>query len=176
MKAKRIFVTRARWTAFRGLRAVLLLAALQFPFMPAAVAEDPAPATQATPPLPEFKSIKPFYYPDKAKRLDLEGSVLAEFSIDAGGRTRGVTLLRADDALFAATAMQAFSGITYKVPVGWSPADSSVRFRMVMVFCLPPSNQTTTFAESPYDPLIVAANRIGRPTVKTIPGTCKAAQ
>jgi TonB family protein len=169
-----MFSNSIKWS--NGFRSTFLLAAMQVLFMPYAIAEDPASTTQAPRPLPQFKSIKPFYYPDKAKRLNLEGSVLAEFSIDASGRTRGVSLLRADDPLFAATAMQAFAGITYKLPAGWSPADSSVRFRMVMVFCLPPSNQTTTFAESPYDPLIVSGNRIGRPTVKTIPGTCKAAQ
>jgi TonB family protein len=169
MQDKGISITGTSGRAFAGL-LVLLLAAAQF-----ATAQEPKPSAPSAPPLPKFKSIKPFYYPDKARRLNLEGSVLAEFGIDATGRATAVTLLRADDPSFAATAMQAFAGITYSLPPGWSAADSSVRYRMVMVFCLPPSNQTTTFADSPYDPLIVAGNKPGRPTVKTIPGTCKAA-
>ncbi|HEY2782380.1 MAG TPA: TonB family protein [Steroidobacteraceae bacterium] len=169
-----MFSGSIKWS--NAFRCTFLLAAMQVPFIPSATAEDPTPLIQPPPPLPKLKSVKPFSYPDKAKLRDLEGSVLAEFSIDASGRTRGVSLLRADNPLFAATAKQAFSGFTYELPAGWSQADSAVRFRMVMVFCLPPSNQTTTFAESPYEPVIVSGSRIGRAGVKTIPGTCKAAQ
>jgi hypothetical protein len=132
--------------------------------------------TQEIPRLPHIKSLGNIYYPDKAKRLNLEGSVLAEFSIDATGKATDVKLVRADNPLFADMAMKGFSAGKYDVTADWTPADATVRFRVIMVFCLPPSNQATTFTESPYDPIIVAGSRIGHPSVETIPGTCKAKQ
>src|SRR5258708_13647474 len=73
-------------------------------------------------------------------------------------------------------AMKGFSAGTYDVPADWTGVNSTVRYRVVMVFCLPPSNQATTFTESPYAPIIIAGSRIGHLPVQTVPGTCKARQ
>jgi TonB family protein len=161
------------------LRTLALFAAIQVLCIPGAIADEPAtPATstQEAPPLPRIKSVGGIYYPDQAKRLNLEGSVLAEFSIDSQGKATGVKLIRADDPLFADVAMKGFSAGRFNVPADWTAANSTVRYRVVMVFCLPPSNQTTTFTESPYDPIIVAGSRIGHLPLRTVPGTCKARQ
>jgi hypothetical protein len=167
---------QARRVAVGCLRSLALFAALQVLCIRGAIADEPANPTQEAPPLPRIKSLGSIYYPDKAKRLNLEGSVLAEFSIDENGKATGVKLVRADDPLFADMAMKGFSTGTYDLPAGWTAANTAVRYRVVMVFCLPPSNQTTTFSESPYDPIIVAGSRIGHLPVQTVPGTCKAKQ
>jgi hypothetical protein len=153
-----------------------LFAALQVLGISGAIADEPATSSQEARPLPSIKSLGGIYYPDKAKRLNLEGSVLAEFSIDAKGKATGVKLIRADDPLFADMAIKGFSAGKYDVPADWTAANTTARYRVVMVFCLPPSNQTTTFTESPYDPIIVAGSRIGHPPVQTVPGTCRARQ
>jgi hypothetical protein len=167
---------QARRVAVGCLQSFALFAALQVLCIPGAIADEPAAPSQEAPPLPRIKRLGSIYYPDKAKRLNLEGSVLAEFSIDENGKATGVKLVRADDPLFADMAMKGFSAGTYDVPADWTAANTTVRYRVVMVFCLPPSNQTTTFVESPYDPIIVTGSRIGHLPVQTFPGTCKARQ
>jgi Gram-negative bacterial TonB protein C-terminal len=157
----------------RFLRSLALLATLHTLPITVASADEASTPTQGVPRLPHIKSLGNIYYPDKAKRLNLEGSVLAEFSIDATGRATEVKLVRADNPLFADMAMKGFSASKYEVTADWKPEDAAMRFRVVMVFCLPPSNQATTFNESPYDPIIVAGSRIGHPPVETIRGTCK---
>jgi hypothetical protein len=170
------YVLDPRRLPARCLRSLALVATLHILAVTVASADEPATPTQEAPPLPRIKSLGRVYYPDKAKCLNLEGSVLAGFSIDAKGKATGIKLLRADDPLFADTAMKGFSAGTYDVPAGWTAANSAVRHLVVMVFCLPPSNQSTTFSESPYDPIIVAGSRIGHPPVQTVSGTCKARQ
>jgi TonB family protein len=166
----------AQRVAVGWLRSLALFAALQVLCILGAIADEPATPTQEAAPLPSIKSLGSIYYPDKAKRLNLEGSVLAEFSIDAKGKATGVKLIHADDPLFDDMAMKGFSAGRYDVPADWTAANSTVRYRVVMVFCLPPSNQITTFTESPYHPIIVAGSRIGHLPVQTVPGTCKAKQ
>ena len=168
---------QARRVAVGCLLSLVFFAALQSFCIPApAIADEPATPTQEAPPLPRIKSLGSIYYPDKAERLNLEGSVLAEFSIDAKGKATGIKLVRADDPLFADMAMKGLSAGTYDVPADWTAVNSTVRYRVVMVFCLPPSNQATTFTESPYAPIIIAGSRIGHLPVQTVPGTCKARQ
>ncbi len=167
---------QARRVAVGCLRSLAVSVALQILCIPGAIAEEPATAAQDAPPLPQIKSLGGVYYPDKARLRDLEGSVLAEFSINAKGKATGIKLIRADNPLFADVAMQELSADRYNVPADWTAKNAAVRYRVVIVFCLPPSDQTTTFTESPYDPIIVAGSRIGHPPVQTIPGTCKAKQ
>ena len=164
----------ARMLVSKCLRLIALMGALHIVLITAASADEASTLTHDTLRLPHIKSLGNIYYPDKAKRRNLEGSVLAEFSIDAAGNATEVKLIRADDPLFADMAMKGFSAGKYDVPADWTASNSAVRYRVVMVFCLPPSKQTTTFSESPYEPIIVSGSRIGRPPVQTVPGTCKA--
>lgn len=158
------------------LSLLLALAVFHLLCNQSAFAEESTTLGSGAPPLPHIKSLGPIIYPDQAKRLDLEGSVLVEFGIDAAGKTTGVTVIRSDHPLFAKTAIRGLSATTFDVPVDWANENVGVRYQVVMVFCLPPSNQVTVFPESPYNPIIVAGNHVGSASAPTIPGTCKARQ
>ena len=94
-------VLEPRRLTARCLRSLALLATLHTLPITVASADEASTPTQEIPRLPHIKSLGNIYYPDKAKRLNLEGSVLAEFSIDATGKATDVKLVRADNSLFA---------------------------------------------------------------------------
>jgi TonB family protein len=143
------------------LRVAAWFAMMQVFGLPHALANEPASMTQQQPAIPRTKSSKDFYYPDNAKRVGLEGTVLVEFNIDAKGKATGVTVIRADDPVFARAAKEFYSGLRFDVPRDWaSSANISWRYRVGMVFCIPPSGQVDAFSETTYPPIIVTTNRI----------------
>jgi TonB family protein len=141
--------------------AAVVFALTSIVSLPHASADEAIIGSQQQPALPPVKSSKPFYYPDKAKRIGLEGTVLVEFNIDAKGKPTNLSVLRSDDPLFASAARELFAGTRYDVPSDWpTSANYSWRFRVGIVFCIPPSGQVDTFAESTYPPMIISTNRI----------------
>lgn len=151
--------------------AAFLCSAFQASCVPWVYGGEPA-ATQV-PRLPAFKRLLGIHYPEPAKGLNQEGSVLVEFSIDSDGKTTDVKVIRSDSPSFAEVAMKGFSESTFKVPADWNSSNAAFRYRVAIVFCFPPSDQATTFTESPYKAIIVAGNKPGQPPVFPIPGTCK---
>jgi TonB family protein len=144
-----------------GFRAAVYLALTPIVGLPHAVADEVISAPQQQPALPPVKSSKPFYYPEKAKRIGLEGTVLIEFNIDAKGKPTNLSVLRADDPMLASATRELFAGTRFDVANDWAKsANYSWRYRIGIVFCIPPSGQVDTFAESTYPPMIISTNRI----------------
>jgi TonB family protein len=145
---------------FRAAAYLVLTSVISFS-VPHAVADEAISASQRQPALPPVKSSKPFSYPEKAKRIGLEGTVLIEFNIDAKGKPTNLSVLRTDDPVFASAARELFDGMRFNVASDWaSSANYAWRYRLGIVFCIPPSGQVETFAESTYPPIVIATNRI----------------
>jgi TonB family protein len=104
--------------------------------------------------------MKGGYYPDKAKRLGLEGRALVEFNIDADGQSKQLSIVFADDATFAHMATTIISGARFDVPTDWvASGHEEQRYRLGLVFCLPPSSQMDTFTETT-DTVVIKGSRI----------------
>jgi TonB family protein len=142
-------------------RAAVYLALTTISGLPYAVADEAIGAPQQQPALPPIKSLKSIDYPVKAKLNGLEGTVLIEFNVDAKGKPTNLSVLRADDPMFASAASELFAGTRFDVAKDWAnSAGYPLRYRMGIVFCIPPSGQVDTFAESRDTPIIVSTNRI----------------
>ena len=117
-----------------------------------------ANGVQAT--LPKFKSARNIYYPDKAKRLGLEGKVLIAFDITVDGLPTNGAVISSDDELFTKAATEYITNLRFEVPQGDTASGSSLgRYRIGFVFCLPPSALDDTFAV-PAFPVVISGSRI----------------
>lgn len=130
----------------------------------------PWPAANASPPaarpkLPPARSIDAvLYYPAEARRLGREGRVELEFNIDADGRADHVAVLLADDKALAGDARTLLSAVRFDVPSDWRASGlEALRYRLGMVYCLPPSGQSEQFPEPVSRMIITATRRPGAP-------------
>src|ERR1700733_9726193 len=103
---------------------------------------DEADSTAARqPPLPKMKIGAGIYYPDAAKRLGIEGKVIIGFDIATDGRATNVSLVSSDDTIFEKPAMDLLKSATFELPKGENgEVIHETRYRLGMVFCLPPSS------------------------------------
>lgn len=129
----------------------------------AAAANEPTPATRAR--LPPAKGIdNVLYYQEQARRAGREGRVELEFDIGADGKANHVAVLLADDRLLARDARELLRAIRFDVPSDWQSSGlGSTRYRLGMVYCLPPSGQNEQFAEDVSKMIITAARVPGAP-------------
>jgi outer membrane biosynthesis protein TonB len=101
-------------------------------------------ATASQPPLPKVKSSKGVYYPDPAKRLGAE--VIIGFDIAANGRATIIALISSDDKIFEQPSMELLKSATFELPKGNDGQDiHEARYRLGLVFSLPPSAWMTSF-------------------------------
>lgn len=128
-----------------------------------------AGAGPATPPvipkLPRAKSIDAvLYYQEEARRQGREGRVELEFNIGSDGRATHVAVLMSDDRLLARDARGLLEAIRFDVPSDWqASARGSARYRLGMVYCLPPSGQNEQLPEGVSKMIITAARVPGAP-------------
>jgi len=129
----------------------------------AVAANESTPA--ARPKLPPAKSIdNVLYYQEQARRLGREGRVELEFNIGADGKANHVAVLLADDQMLARDARKLLGAIRFDVPNGWQASGlDSLRYRLGMVYCLPPSGQSEQFPEEVSKLTITAARVPGAP-------------
>jgi TonB family protein len=130
---------------------------------PSAAANESTPAVR--PRLPPAKSIGDvLYYQEEARRSGREGRVELEFNIGADGKANHVAVLLADDQLLARDARELLRAIRFDVPSDWQSSGlGSTRYRLGMVYCLPPSGQNEQFAEDVSKMIITAARVPGAP-------------
>ena len=146
----------------RGLVLVMVLSAARAVGL-AAAANESAPV--ARPKLPPAKSIdNVLYYQEEARRLGREGRVEFEFNIAADGKANHVAVLLADDPVLARDARKLLGAITFDVPSDWQTSGlESMRYRLGMIYCLPPSGQNEQFPEDVSKLTITAARVPGAP-------------
>jgi hypothetical protein len=146
----------------RGLVLVVVLSAARAAGL-AAAANESTPV--ARPKLPPAKSIdNVLYYQEEARRLGREGRVEFEFNIGADGKANHAALLLADDPMLARDARKLLGAITFDVPSDWQASRlGSMRYRLGMVYCLPPSGQNEQFPEEVSKLTITAARVPGAP-------------
>jgi len=132
-----------------------------------------AAANQSTPArrLPPAKSIDGIlYYHAEARRLGREGRVELEFNIGADGKATHVTVLLADDRALAPDARELLEAISFDVPRDWQSSGSeAMRYRLGLVYCLPPSGQKEQFPEAVSTMIITAARIPGSPVRHPVP-------
>ena len=124
-----------------------------------------APDRMVRPKLPPAKSIGAvLYYHAEALRSGREGRVELEFNIGTDGKPNRITVLLADDKALARDAQELLDGILFDVSSNWSALGlESVRYRLGMVYCLPPSGQSEQFPEVVSTMIITAARIPGSP-------------
>jgi hypothetical protein len=134
-----------------------------------AAAYESTPA--ARPRLPPAKRIDGgLYYHSEARRLGREGRVEFEFNIAGNGRANHVTVLLTDDHALAPDARELLEAIHFDVPADWQTSGlGAMRYRLGMVFCLPPSGQTEQFPEAVSTMIITAARIPGSPIRHPVP-------
>ena len=89
-----------------------------------------------------------------------EGRVELEFNIAADGKATHVTVLLADDKALAPDARELLGAVSFDVPGDWQSSGlGAMRYRLGMVYCLPPSGQNEQFPE-PVSTMIITAARI----------------
>ncbi len=146
----------------RGLVLVMILSAARA-VGPAAAANESTPAARLK--LPPAKSIdNVLYYREQSRRLGREGRIELEFNIRSDGKANHVAVLLADDRALARDARELLGAIRFDVPQDWqNSALGSARFRLGMVYCLPPSGQNEQFPEDVSKMIITAARVPGAP-------------
>jgi Gram-negative bacterial TonB protein C-terminal len=146
----------------RGLVLVIILSAARA-IGPAAVANEPTAVPE--PRLPPAKGIdKVLPYQEEARRQGREGRVEFEFNIGADGKANRVALLLADDRSLSRDARQLLGAIRFDVPSDWESSGlGSMRYRLGMVYCLPPSGQSEQLPEGVSKMIITAARVAGAP-------------
>lgn len=130
---------------------------------PVAAANESTPA--ARPKLPPAKGIdNVLYYQEEARRSGREGRVELEFNIGADGKANHVAVLLADDQGLVRDARELLRAIRFDVPSDWPTLGlGSTRYRLGMVYCLPPSGQNEQFPEAISKMIITAARVPGAP-------------
>lgn len=146
-------------------RALLLVGVLSMGAAASLSAADNESTPTARPRLPPAKGIASvLYYSAEARRLGREGRVELEFNIGGNGKANHVAVLLADDKNLAQDARQLLEAISFDVPSDWETSSlGSMRYRLGMVYCLPPSGQTETFPKSVSTMIITAARISGAP-------------
>jgi TonB family protein len=101
---------------------------------PAAAAAPPASAVR---PLPQFKPTNQNWYPGEATQRHLTGRVLVQFTVDAGGRTAGAKVVKAqaDPLLQQAAVRQVMATQFDPADKNLDPADRRP-FYLSVQFCL----------------------------------------
>lgn len=140
---------------------------LAFPIGSLADQPDSAAARQL--PLPKVKSSKGIYYPAPALRVGLEGTVVIGFDIAANGRATNIALISSDDKVFEQPSMELLKSATFELPKGTDGQDiHEARYRLGLVFCLPPSSLDDTFTMRVI-PIVVSSTRIRGSPVRNPP-------
>lgn len=105
------------------------------------------------------------WYPLPARWNGLEGRVLVGFDIGSDGRTKNISVIWAEDQVFAANTVQLLSVVRYHVPPDWASSGARRRWRLGFVYCLVPSGQSDEFA-IPVEKVTVSGSRLsGRPVL-----------
>ena len=147
---------------------------LAFPIRGLADHSDSAAASQ--PPLPKMKSTKGLYYPDGAKRVGAEGKVIIGFDIAADGRATNIALISSDGKIFEQPSMELLKSATFELPKGNDGQDiHEARYRLGLVFCLPPSSLDDTFPMRVI-PIVVSSTRLRGSPVQNPPASSATGQ
>jgi TonB family protein len=146
----------------RGLVLVMILSIARAVGPSAAAAESTAAPRPKLPPAKSIEGV--LYYQKEALRLGREGRVELEFNIGPDGKPDHVAVLLADDQALARDARDLLEAIRFDVPLDWEASGmESMRYRLGMVYCLPPSGQTEQFPEDISKMIITAARIPGSP-------------
>jgi TonB family protein len=116
-----------------------------------------SPARTTAPPIPRF-NLPPIprisfasnadYYPADARRNGIEGRVEIEFGISEDGRANQESVLLADDPVLERASLGFVKAMRFDVSRYWKEGvQESTRYRIGMLFCLPPSGQTDEFPD-----------------------------
>lgn len=109
----------------RGARAATVAALVLFGLQvagdvradPDTVADEPDTSAWRLPKLPDFKGDhSDDWYPDVARRLELEGRVLLGFDIGVDGRARNISVIWSENSVFAASADEILKSARFNVP------------------------------------------------------------
>jgi TonB family protein len=100
--------------------------------------EVPAAESQSLPVLPKLKSLgKGIYYPDQAKRLEVQGRILLGFRINDRGRAKQISIESAEASkLLSDSAVAILKELVFEQPA--PAASGSEQYRMSVVFELEP--------------------------------------
>jgi len=145
------------------------------------LAEKPDSSTGRQPLLPKMKSGKGIYYPDPALRIGLEGTVVIGFDIAANGHATNIALISSDDKIFEQPSLELLKSTVFELPKDSDGQDiHEGRYRLGVVFCLPPSSLDDTFPVRVI-PIVVSSTRIRGSPVRNPPapdatGRCAKAQ
>jgi TonB family protein len=118
-------------------------------YMSYRVLPDEAPVTesQPLPVLPKIKAQGTFYYPDKAKRLNVQGRLLLGFKINDHGRAAEIKIDSAEGSqILADSAVTIVRSLVFERPA--APASAvlgSQLYRMSFVFELTPCGRLQHF-------------------------------
>ena len=110
---------------------------------------------------PIIESDRGSSYPEEARRLGLEGTVMLAFDIAANGKAVNTAVVFTDENLLVKPAMEQLAEIRFQRP--HSVPGSSGRYRIGFVFCLPPSGLSDTFAVPALSYVIAASRFPGSP-------------
>jgi TonB family protein len=96
-------------------------------------------------PITEFPPDKDMYAAE-ARRKGVEGRVLVAFDIATSGRAQNISVIWAEQPLLQAASVRLLSQTRFEVPSNWSKSGAWRRWRVGLVYCLPPSGQSDDFA------------------------------
>lgn len=138
-------------------------------FTSGVLADQPESEAARQSPLPKIKIDRGLAYPDAAKRLGAEGKVILGFDIAADGRATNISLVSSDDPIFEKPAMDLLKVATFEL----SKAENGeliheTRYRLGLVFCLPPSSLDDTFPMRVI-PIVVSSTRIRGSPIRNPP-------
>ena len=151
---------RSGWR--RGLVLAVVLIVVRAGGLVAAANESTAVVRPKLPPAKSIDNV--LYYQEEARRLGREGRVELEFNIGADGKANHVAVLLADDQMLARDARKLLGAISFEVPGDWRASGlAALRYRLGMVYCLPPSGQNEQFSEDISKLTITAARVPGAP-------------
>jgi len=92
--------------------------------------------------LPRFVPGQDLNYPMSAMRLNKQGPVDLEFSIDGQGHVQNLNEIYAPSSQFGAVAVTYLQGGVFKVPPDWESLGSRERFTIEFQFTLVPRGAT----------------------------------